>query len=92
MPYVQSTALEQVTYDEEAHTLYAQLRPSGRTYAYYDVPQDLYDSLIFADSVGGFFKAHIRDQFDFEEIENPVRYSRRLASSSSSQAVRSNLS
>lgn len=92
MPYVQSAALELVTYDEATHTLRARFRQSGRTYAYYDVPQDLYDSLIFADSLGAFFNAHIRDQFDFEEVEAPPRCSRRSASSSNSDAVRSNLS
>ncbi|HEX2761556.1 MAG TPA: KTSC domain-containing protein [Rhizomicrobium sp.] len=92
MPYVQSTALEHVSYDEATHILRAQFRQSGRTYAYYDVPPDVYDSLIFADSLGAFFNAHIRDQFDFEEVENPSRRSRRSASSSSSDAVRSNLS
>ena len=92
MAYVQSSALEQVSYDEATHILRARFRQSGRTYAYYDVPQDLYDSLIFADSLGAFFNAHVRDQFDFEEVENPPRRSRPSASSSSSYAVRSNLS
>lgn len=70
MPYVQSTALEQVTYDEAAHTLRARFRRSGRTYVYHDVPQEMYDSLIFADSLGAYFNDHIRDQFDFEELPN----------------------
>ena len=70
MPYVQSTALEQVSYDEAAHTLRARFRSSGRTYVYHDVPQELYDGLIFSDSLGAYFNAHIRDQFDFEELEN----------------------
>ena len=92
MPYVQSAALEQVSYDEATHVLRAQFRQSGRTYLYYDVPQDLYDRLLFADSLGAFFNAHIRDQFDFEEVESPSRRSSRSASASSSDAVRSNLS
>jgi len=70
MPYVQSTALEQVSYDEAAHTLWARFRNSGRTYVYHDVPQELYDGLIFSDSLGAYFNAHIRDQFDFEEVEH----------------------
>jgi hypothetical protein len=69
MPYVQSTALEQVSYDEAAHTLRARFRNSGRTYIYHDVPQELYDGLIFSDSLGAYFNAHIRDRFDFEELK-----------------------
>jgi KTSC domain-containing protein len=68
MVYVQSTALEQVTYDPEAHVLRATFRETGRTYAYRDVPQEVYDGLLFADSLGAYFNAHIRDQFDFEEL------------------------
>jgi hypothetical protein len=68
MPYVQSSALEQVSYDERAHTLCATFRETGRTYLYQDVPQELYDGLIFADSLGRYFNAHIRDNFSFREI------------------------
>jgi hypothetical protein len=68
MTYVQSSALEQVAYDQTAHTLRATFRDSGRTYIYRGVPQDVYDGLIFADSIGAFFNAHIRDSFDFEEV------------------------
>jgi len=68
MAYVHSIALEQVIYDPAAHTLRATFRDSGRTYIYRGVPQDVYDGLIFADSIGTFFNAHIRDNFDFEQL------------------------
>ena len=68
MVYVQSTALEQVAYDPKAHVLRAKFRESGRTYAYHDVPQELYDGLLFAESLGAYFNTHIRDHFDFEEL------------------------
>lgn len=68
MVYVQSTALEQVAYDPKAHILLAKFRASGRTYAYREVPQELYDGLLFADSLGAYFNAHIRDRFAFEEV------------------------
>jgi hypothetical protein len=68
MPYVQSSALEQVSYDETAQTLCATFRDFGRTYIYREVPQELYDGLIFADSLGSYFNAHIRDHFEFREI------------------------
>ena len=68
MAYVQSSALEQVSYDEAAHTLCATFRETGRTYVYQDVPEELYDGLIFADSLGRYFNANIRDHFPYREI------------------------
>jgi hypothetical protein len=67
MPYVQSSALERVTYDDAAHTLRATFRETGRTYVYEDVPQAIYDRLLFADSMGRYFNAHVRDRFSFHE-------------------------
>jgi hypothetical protein len=67
MTSLQSTALKSVSYDEAEHALTATFRDSGRTYVYEDVPQELYDALLFADSIGAFFNAHIRDNFAFHE-------------------------
>ncbi len=71
MPYVQSSALERVTYDDQAHTLCATFRETHRTYVYLDVPQEIYDGLIFADSLGRYFNSHIRDRFPYREV-SPV--------------------
>ena len=68
MTYVQSSAIEQVSYDPDAQTLIATFRNSGRTYVYDDVPEEVYDSLLFSDSLGGYFNAYIRDHFPFREI------------------------
>ena len=68
MAYVQSSALEQVSYDERAHTLCATFRGTGRTYLYQDVPQELYDGLIFAESLSRYFNTHIQGRFPFREI------------------------
>ena len=67
MPTVQSAALRAVFYDEARHALRATFRESGRTYVYEGVPQELYDRLLFADSIGSFFNRHIRDRFRFHE-------------------------
>ena len=68
MVYVQSSAIEKLAYDRESHALRATFRESGRTYLYRDVPEELYDGLLFADSLGAYFNDHIRDCFDFEEL------------------------
>jgi hypothetical protein len=59
MPYLQSAAIETITYDENAHVLRARFRDSGRTVVYEGVPQELYDELIFADSIGAFMRQRI---------------------------------
>jgi KTSC domain len=68
MTYVQSAALQSVSYDQAAYALTATFRASGRTYVYEDVPQELYDGLIFSDSIGAFFNDHIRDRFRFHQV------------------------
>jgi hypothetical protein len=59
MPYLQSDTIEAVSYDEAAHLLKIRFRADGHVMIYEDVPQEIYDSLIFADSITGFFEAHI---------------------------------
>lgn len=68
MPVLQSAALEAVFYDDTRHTLRATFRDTGRTYIYEGVPQELYDALLFSDSIGAFFNRHIRDRFRFREV------------------------
>ena len=68
MPYVQSSILAQINYDEVTHTLCATFRGSGRTYIYEGVPQEIYDGLIFADSLGGYFNTHIRGRFSSRRV------------------------
>jgi hypothetical protein len=70
MPYVQSTAFEMVVYDEARHMLRATFRNDGHTEVYERVPQELYDGLIFADSMSEFFDNNIRDQFPCRNDED----------------------
>lgn len=70
MPYVQSTAFEMITYDEAQGRLRATFRRDGRTEVYERVPQELYDGLIFAESMGDFFDSNIRDRFPCHDEED----------------------
>lgn len=58
-----SHAIEAVTYDESTHRLCARYRGSGKSVTYENVPQELYDLLIFAPSISGFFRDHIEGHF-----------------------------
>ena len=68
MPYVQSTAIEAVAYDETAHLLRAKFRADGRVVIYENVPQDVYDALIFADSISTYLQDHIEGIYPAHEI------------------------
>lgn len=46
---------------------------SGRIYQYYDVPDDVYEGMMSADSKGRYFNAHIRDKYPYQEIERITR-------------------
>jgi hypothetical protein len=73
MPYVQSVSIEAVAYDETAHLLRAKFRGDGRVVVYENVPQEVYDSLIFADSIGGYFREHIEGAYPVREIVTEKR-------------------
>ncbi len=68
MPFIQSAAVESVRYDEKAHRLETRLRAGRRVVVYEDVPQHIYDSLIFADSVAAFIRDHVEGIYPSREI------------------------
>ena len=70
MPYVQSDALEAVAYDESSHRLRAKFRGDGHTVVYEGVPLDLYDALLFSDSIGRFFRERIEGAYPARNIED----------------------
>jgi len=72
MPYLQSVAIEAVAYDEVSHALRAKFRADGKVMVYENVPQDVYDSLIFAESVSRFFREHIEGAYPVREAPREV--------------------
>jgi hypothetical protein len=46
---------------------------SGRVYQYYDVPQDVYDGMLSAESKGRYFNQHIRGKFKYREIQTVTK-------------------
>ena len=65
--HVQSLAIEAIAYDESAHLLTARFRNSGETVIYEGVPQEIYDGLLFARSIGTYFHDHVEGQFPTRE-------------------------
>ena len=64
-----SSAVRNIDYDEATKTLWVTFVPTGKRYAYRRVPLDVYDGFRTAFSKGTFFNRHIRDQFDYDLVE-----------------------
>jgi hypothetical protein len=65
MPTVRSTAIQRIQHDEPRRRLSVWFE-SGEQYDYADVPRDVYEAFVSADSKGRYFAEHIRDHYPFE--------------------------
>jgi hypothetical protein len=74
MPYLQSVSIEAVAYDEAAHLLKARFRDDGHEVIYENVPQEVYDSLIFSESAGRFFRENIEGHYRAREVARGKRH------------------
>ena len=66
-PYVDSSSLQSIGYDERFETLEIEFR-NGAVYQYYDCPRLMYDELMSAPSKSKFFDARIRDRFPYSRV------------------------
>jgi len=66
---VESTAIDQIDYDEERTKLLVRFQ-SGERYVYVGVPGEVHRSFVEADSKGRFFQAQIRDRYPFNRLDN----------------------
>ena len=64
-----SSAVRDIRYDDETKTLWVTFVPTGKRYAYRRVPLEIYDDFRAAFSKGTFFNRFIRDQFDYDLVE-----------------------
>jgi len=68
MQKVESSNIAAVGFNMEDKKLYIAFN-SGKTYSYTDVPYELYEGLLAADSVGQYFHANIRNAgFEYAEV------------------------
>lgn len=65
---VESTTLTMVAYDADHQILQLEFR-DRRAYRYFEVPVDVYQSLIGASSKGAFFNRHVRGRFAYARID-----------------------
>jgi lysyl-tRNA synthetase class 2 len=66
VPYIESTAVRRIEYDGLSRGLVV-VFTTGRRYTYYDVPRDVYQDFIDAQSQGQYFNARIRDRYQYPE-------------------------
>lgn len=64
---VKSSNLASIGYDEENEILEVEFK-NGGVYQYFDVPENVYDELMNADSHGVYFSSNIRNEYEFEKI------------------------
>jgi hypothetical protein len=66
MQRVSSSNLVAVGYDDSTNTLFIQFK--NGTYKYFDVPQNIYRSLLNASSKGEYHAAYIKDSYGYQRI------------------------
>ncbi|HEY9045264.1 MAG TPA: KTSC domain-containing protein [Ohtaekwangia sp.] len=65
---VTSSGLASIGYDED-HAILEVEFTSGEVYQYLDVPLEVYEALMSAESHGTYFSKHIRPLYDFRHVE-----------------------
>ena len=58
-----SSMIDRIVFDDDAHTLSVSFRGSGRRYTYLDVPRSIYDALARAGSAGRYFNEYVKGRF-----------------------------
>lgn len=67
MQSVSSSNIAAVGYNEATKKLHVQFH-NGSTYVYDDVPADVHEALVNADSVGKYFNANVKDVYSYARI------------------------
>jgi hypothetical protein len=64
---INSDSIRSVGYDPETQVLEVEFNNSG-LYKYFDVPDDVYTSLMRANSKGAYMNDCIKDRFDYKKL------------------------
>lgn len=62
-----SSNIKGLSYDDMNNSLVVEFKNGGK-YLYEDVPIELYESFVKADSVGKFFFANVRGKYKFQKL------------------------
>jgi lysyl-tRNA synthetase class 2 len=64
MVQVESEAIDEISYDANRSIMLVRFAHGG-WYSYFDVPSEIYEAFVAADSHGRFFHGRIRDRYRF---------------------------
>ena len=64
MPDLSSWTITHVQYDRDARVLIVTFRETGAL-RYFDVPEDVYQDMLSAQSAGDYFNAHVYGRFRY---------------------------
>ena len=64
---VESSNLASIGYDSENEILEIEFNHGG-IYQYFDVPHDVYEELMNAESHGKYFSANIRNDYEYQRL------------------------
>lgn len=67
MQFVDSSAIERIGYDPNSSTLRIEFK-NNRTYDYSNVPENIFNELKHAPSIGGYHATNIKNSFSYTEI------------------------
>jgi hypothetical protein len=67
MNYVQSSNVECIGYDPESMELHVRFLNSALTYVYLNVPQQVFDEMMYAPSKGSYLSQCIKNVYPFEK-------------------------
>lgn len=67
MQFVDSSNIERIGYDSNSSTLRVEFK-SKRTYDYFNVPENIFNELRSASSVGGYHARNIKNSYPYTEI------------------------
>jgi len=67
MQFVDSSNIERIGYDPNLSTLRIEFK-SNRTYDYFNVPENVFNELRSASSVGGYHAKNIKNSYSYTEI------------------------
>ncbi len=72
MHEVESTSIEAIGYDRPSRELYVRFRESGRTYAYWEVEESVFEELLGAASKGNYFNREIKGAYAYGQVRVPA--------------------
>ena len=64
---IRSSMLKSISYDEVEEVLTI-IFANGGEYNYFDVPKEIFNELINAESEGKYFTAHIKNKYKYEKV------------------------